>query len=126
VRRLERRHAHTPVTIAHIQLDALAGGVAQFAQRGHRGLAEGIRPLRRVTQGERTRPEDEPSLAVAAEHPVQLERHGQTVRGGPGYAGRRDETAKGDFVLDRREDGCSLSITPTSLALCSTSQDVNL
>ena len=52
------------------------------------------------------RPEVEPSVVVAPQQPVRLERHGETVGGRPWETGRRLETAERASADPQRHAGC--------------------
>ena len=96
------------VTLAAVELRALAGVVAQRGEHGAGGgeqavLAGGRRELREA------RSEHEPALHVARDQAVVLERHGQPVGRRASKMGGGDELReRGRPGLESAENGCGL------------------
>lgn len=85
--RLERDDAPARVAVAHEELHALAGGVAQRSKRGSGEIGEGEGRLGRPSEGDEAESEAEPTSIVAAHQVERFEVHGQAVSRGTGEAG---------------------------------------
>ena len=106
VGRLQRRHADPLLTLADVELDALASGLPQGGQRRAGGVGQGQAVGRRPAQPDQAQPEGEAAVGGAAQEPVGLEGDRQPVGGGPGEARGGDEVGQGagPGFLDRAED----------------------
>ena len=105
MRRLEREHATTLVTLANEQLDALArGGSELFEERPDRCGER--KPLRcQTSERYEAVAEFEAAGVVTPEDAVRLEGGGQTVRGGARQLGLGLQlTERARFVDDGSED----------------------
>lgn len=81
----ERNHAHPRQSLPAVQLDALAGDLAEPRQhRGPRGQQRIVDVRGQFGEG---RPEPPAPIAVAGQQAVGLQARGQPVGGGPGEAG---------------------------------------
>ena len=121
VRRLQRHHAAPPVALAHEQLHALPGVVAQrgAAPAGRARRAGDPSPAARPS-ADQLEPEAEPAVRVAAHEAVLLERDGQAVGRRSRQAGRAVAGSSAEVAgrgASARSTATALSRTPTPLTL---------
>ena len=116
VGRLQRHDAAPPVALAHEQLHALAGLVAQRGEPGPGEVGEREPVGGGVAEPDERQPEAEPPVGVAAHQAVLLEGDGQAVGRRPRQPGRRlqlGEAARARRARAARSTATALSSTPT-------------
>ena len=98
---------HTPaIAVAHVQLRALAGRVAECFERGPGDLGQPQAVRGRAAECDEAEPEREATVCVAADEAVRLERGGEAVRRRPRQS--RDGHELGEragLLLERAEHG---------------------
>ena len=111
--RLERDRAHAPVAVAHVQLCALARGVAQMLE----GVAGGIRERERVgggvTQRDEAKAQSESTFVVAPHQAMRFEGGREAVSRRPRDSGGIDERVEvARPAFEGSEDGSGLVEDP--------------
>ena len=98
VRRGERLDADAMVAVSDVELRALLGLVAQLGEGGTSELRERRAVERSPAERRQPEPEREPSVAVAADQLVRLQRDGEPVRSCSGQTRWRRRARSGSSV----------------------------